>query len=104
MNVVKKSANQMWKDSGTTLSFKDWMNREKGKKFMNATGDSFVPTNTILNDSVQNAINAVHKEGGLQTTLTGKYIFGVNKKVWIGIGVGLVVITGIIIFKHTHKS
>lgn len=105
MKVVNKSANQMWRESGTTLSFKDWMNREKGKKFMNATGDSSVPTNTLLNSSIQNIISTIHKESGLQTSVSTKYIFGVNKNVWIAIGAGIVLITaGVIIYKHKHKS
>ena len=39
--VIEKSANQLWRESGTTLSFKDWLNREK-KKFVNFNGDANV--------------------------------------------------------------
>ena len=30
-NTTQKSANQLYKESGTTLSFKDWIEREKTK-------------------------------------------------------------------------
>jgi hypothetical protein len=30
-NIIDKSANQLYKESGTTLSFKDWIEREKTK-------------------------------------------------------------------------
>ena len=29
--VIEKSANQRYKESGSTLPFKDWLNREKAK-------------------------------------------------------------------------
>ena len=32
--MIEKSANQLWRESGTTLSFKDWLNREK-RKYVN---------------------------------------------------------------------
>jgi hypothetical protein len=39
-----KSANQLWKESGTTLSFKDWIQREKEKGML-------IP-NKLVNDSI----------------------------------------------------
>ena len=31
MDNLTKSANQLWRESGTSLSFKDWLDREKEK-------------------------------------------------------------------------
>jgi hypothetical protein len=31
MDNLTKSANQLWRESGTSLSFKDWLDREKDK-------------------------------------------------------------------------
>ena len=42
--VLDKSANQLWKESGTTLSFKDWIQREKEKGML-------IP-NKLVNDSI----------------------------------------------------
>jgi hypothetical protein len=41
---MDKSANQLWRESGTTLSFKDWIEREKEKG------------NFILNKKVQDTL------------------------------------------------
>ncbi len=50
-----KSANQMWKESGTTLTFKAWIEREK-QKYSNFEGQQII-INKELNDSIQNVIN-----------------------------------------------
>lgn len=42
--VSEKSANQLWKESGTTLSFKNWIEREKQKGML-------IP-NKLINDSI----------------------------------------------------
>ena len=46
---MEKSANKKWKESGTTLSFKEWINRENIKKSDESNFVSFVdefPTST----------------------------------------------------------
>ena len=50
------SANKLWKESGTTLSFKEWIEREKSKyssepqhaNFANADGASAVTPTTLF--------------------------------------------------------
>ena len=47
---MEKSANQLWRESGTSLSFKDWIQREKDKgvqiknKLLENVVDSFKKT------------------------------------------------------------
>ena len=41
MDNFKKSANQLWKESNTTLSFKDWLDREKEK-------GKFIPNKKLI--------------------------------------------------------
>jgi hypothetical protein len=53
-----KSANQLWKESGTTLSFKDWIQREKEKGML-------IP-NKVVNDSIAFIKNKV----GIQDSKT----------------------------------
>lgn len=84
-----KSANQLWKDSGTTLTFKDWLKREK-VKWASATGDSRVILNAPLNDSVSRALGQMKDQAGYQTKESGKTVFGINKTALIIAGVLIV--------------
>ena len=57
--VIEKSANQLWRESGTTLSFKDWLNREK-KKYVNFNGNQNVMmVNRPLNNQIKDTINTI---------------------------------------------
>jgi CHASE3 domain sensor protein len=100
---MNKSANQIWKESGTTLSFKDWLSREK-EKFSNADGqvDNFIQ-NKPLNDSIQKTLEAMKKDSGLKEDISNKTIFGINQNVII---VGGVIILGAIAYKfyQSRKS
>jgi len=49
---MEKSANKKWKESGTTLSFKEWIDRENKKK---EDVDNFLPFDA--SQSVQDTIN-----------------------------------------------
>jgi|694.fasta_scaffold00522_12 hypothetical protein len=74
--LLGKSANQLWKESGTTLSFKDWIQREKEKGML-------IP-NKLINDSIaliksrvgirDSEISNVSLEQG-----TSKTVLGLNK-------------------------
>lgn len=104
---MEKTANQLYREykaGGGTLVFKDWMQREKEKKFLDFNNTQTVPVNKPLNDSIQNVLNKMQADAGYKTDLENKYIFGVNKKVWIGVGIGLVVIVGIVIIYNHHKK
>ena len=48
MEVVRtdKSANQLWKESGTSLSFAQWLQREKDK-------GNFIPNKSVVLDTQQ---------------------------------------------------
>jgi hypothetical protein len=49
---MEKSANKRWKESGSTLSFKDWIDRENRKKEFEGNFIPFIPepsTSTIQN-------------------------------------------------------
>jgi hypothetical protein len=55
---VEKSANKKWKESGTTLSFKEWINRENQKNEDSFSTESFIPLNEFrsLDSSWANSI------------------------------------------------
>lgn len=100
MQVKKQSANQVWKQlrktGQTTLDFVPWLQREKTKGFKNFAGDASVPVNTYLNQVVQKAISTVDKP-----TVENKdnYILGAPTMVWVGIGVTLAIVVGVIVYK-----
>jgi len=93
----RKSANKQYKEykaSGGVLSFSQWIDREKKKNFVSFDGINEVPVNKPLNDSIQKVINDMHRSVGYKTDLEKKYVFGVHKNVWLGIGVGVVLLIG----------
>jgi len=88
--VIEKSANQLWRESGTTLSFKDWLNREK-KKFVNFNGDAnVIMVNRPLNNQIKDTLSSIRESVGYKKESTGKTVFGMNKNILIFLGVGLV--------------
>lgn len=96
-------ANKMWKEykqAGGTLSFAAWMDREKKKSFHNLTGNTNdIPENKPLTDSINQVLNEIHKNDGLQTTTSSKYVLGVNRNVMIAVGVTVAVVgVGLIIY------
>ena len=99
-----KSANQRWKESNTTLSFKDWISREK-EKYASATGEQvndFI-ANKHLNENIQETLKKVeyaNATGELQTELQNKTIFGLNKNIILFSGL---IIIGAIAYK-IYKS
>lgn len=83
------SANKRWRQSGTTLSFKDWITREK-EKFANADGQPDLILNIPLQDSVKQALIDARKSAGFKTEESNKTVLGLNKTVVIIAGVLLV--------------
>ena len=94
--VIEKSANQLWRESGTTLSFKDWLTREK-KKFEGGSPVGTLMMNKPLNDSIEETLSFTgnQKPGKkLGTTL------GVNNLVWV---VAAVAVGGFIVYQIVKK-
>lgn len=88
--MIEKSANQLWRESKTTLSFKQWLNREK-RKYVNFNGDgktNVMMVNKPLNDTIKQTLSDIKKDVGYQTKASGKSTFGVSNTVIILIGVG----------------
>jgi len=71
---MEKSANKLWRESGSTLSFKEWIDKKKQKKesvVVNFIGEDLVDK-TLNNTPTQNS-------GELNT----KSVLGLNKGVVI---------------------
>jgi hypothetical protein len=83
-----KSANQLYKESGSSLPFKQWVEREKDKgTFMYANGLQS-KLNTIIADNIDSSTTEVE-----QPKVPKNQIFGINK--FVVLGLGLVVVAAI---------
>lgn len=92
-----KSANQRYKEfkaNGGEMSFKDWVQQENERQFLNWTGST---------DSLQAAVMDLHKAAGLKTELEQKYIFGIDRRYILAGGIALALIGGFIILKNIKK-
>lgn len=106
--MLAKTPNAAYKDyvtGGGTLSFTNWLQREKDKMFYSNGDDknNLLLVNKPLNDSIQTAIDNTLKNGGLKTTESGNTVFGINKTILIGAGVVLAAVIGYIIIKNVKK-
>ena len=82
MDNFSKSANQLWKESNTSLSFKDWLDREKlkgnfipNKKFKGIDVFNSSSINNVLQEANTKAVDSL----GLDTTKF-EDVIGINKK------------------------
>lgn len=118
MDNFKKSANQLWKESNTTLSFKDWLDREKekgqfipNKKFSNMDGMDSTKIDKVLEQANKEAVDSLGLDSNKFENILGmtksnvyerdsnKFI-GLNK--WLLIS-SLVLIGGAIAYKVYNK-
>ena len=101
--MTANSQYKEYKKSGGTLGFTEWINREKKKGFVNFDGASSVPENTKLTDSLNRVIEDLRKKSGYKESIENKYIFGIHKGVWIGLGVAGLCVTAYVIYKNKKK-
>ncbi len=80
--MITKTANQAWKESKTTLPFKEWINREKAKHVSADGTVSDIGIDPTLNQAVQDSIKSVvATDTNYKTTISGNTVFGINKYV-----------------------
>jgi hypothetical protein len=101
---MMKSANKMWRESGTTLNFKDWLIREK-EKYANFNGNNVegqIP-NVPLRNKINEVLDDIKRDTGYKTETKNKTVLGLNQNVVIIAGV---IIAGAIayrIYKNIKK-
>ena len=103
MDNFNKSANQLWKESNTTLSFKDWIEREKekgeiipNKKFKGIDG---METDYLDTKKFEEVLG-IRKSNS--PVLDNNKVFGLNK--WLLLS-SLAVIAGAVAYKiYTKKE
>jgi hypothetical protein len=91
-----KSANQLYKESGSSLPFKEWIAREKDKgTFMYANG-----LQSKINEVIAANVNQSVEDGQPKKELPKDKIFGLNKYIVIGLGLVVVASIGYGIYKR----
>jgi hypothetical protein len=119
MDNFSKSANQLWKESNTSLSFKDWLDREKqkgkfipNKKFKGVDGFDSSNIDKVLEEANKKAVDSLGLDSNKfedKLGITKKdFVFrdsnkfiGLNK--WLLIS-SLVLIGGAIAYKVYKKN
>jgi hypothetical protein len=81
---MEKSANQLWRESGTSLSFKDWIQREKDKGVQ------------IKNKLLENVVSSIQETDKKDTTDIARFGFGIPK--WV-IYTGVSIISVAVVYK-----
>lgn len=103
---MMKSANQLWRDSNTTLSFKEWLQREK-EKYANMDGSNQSFNNFIPNVQLQSRINEtleqIRTDTGYKKEAKKNTVLGLNQTVLIIAGVIIVGAIGYKIYKNYKK-
>jgi hypothetical protein len=119
MDNFKKSANQLWRESNTTLNFKTWLEREKekgkfipNKKFKGIDGIDTTQLEKVLEEANAKAIDTIgldsdkfERQIGIKNNIgisrnENKFI-GLNK--WLLI-TSLVLIGGAVVYKIYYKK
>lgn len=88
---MEKSANKRWKESGSTLTFKEWIDRENKKN--EPFDGNFIPfggetkLNSVGSDSIKETIDQAKQDlvdaSGYKTTKDNNTVFGLNKGVLV---------------------
>jgi len=83
---MEKSANKRWKESGTSLSFKDWIDRENKK---NESNSNFLPFESNIQDEIKETIGG-QVQTGYKPTASSNKVFGLDKGVLVFSGILIV--------------
>ena len=90
--MMEKSANKRWKESNTTLTFKEWIDRENKKNEVEP--HSFIPFDgaqpidtSAINQTLAQAQNDILIASGYKSTPSTSTVFGLDKNILIFSGV-----------------
>jgi hypothetical protein len=119
MDNFSKSANQLWKESNTSLSFKDWLDREKekgkfipNKKFKGIDGIDTTQLEKVLEEANAKAIDTIGLDSDkFERQIRIKNNIGIsrNENKFIGLNkwlliTSLVLIGGAVVYKIYYKK
>lgn len=97
--MEEKSANRLWRESGTTLSYKEWRNRENAKK--QDTTLSFIGEQNVK-DTLNNVFTSATSSTPPPQNNTSS-VLGLNKIVLIVSGVVIASSLGYYFYKKLKK-
>jgi hypothetical protein len=90
---MEKSANKRWKESGSTLSFKEWIDRENKKKepegnfipFISEPIDTYSITSSTIDSVLKQQQDYIVKTAGYRTAENANKntVLGLDKKVLV---------------------
>lgn len=92
---MEKSLNQRWKESNTTLSYKEWRRREDDK-MASFDGLSSIKEKVVGSSILDKAKADMKVKGGYKEEISTKNVLGINKYVLV---VGAILIVGAIGYK-----
>ncbi len=101
--MTANKAYKIYKNGGGTLSFAEFIDREKKKNFLNFEGEKNVLTNKPLSDSINQTLANIHKQSGYKDEIEGTYIFGIHKNVLIAAGLVTAITVAYLIYKNNTK-
>lgn len=106
--MEKKSANKLWKESNTTLSFKEWIERENKKKEENQKGN-FLPFNSgvpsdVIKDTLQSSRDAMMRTAGYKPEATNQTVLGLDKRILIFSGLVILGSVGIFFYQKLKNK
>jgi len=100
--MEKKSANKLWKESNTSLSFKEWIDRENKKKTENQQGN-FLPFNAgitdVINDTLSDSKEKMMSTAGYKPEASNQTVLGLDKKILVFSGIVIVGAVGIYFYQ-----
>ena len=98
---MEKSANKRWKESGSTLTFKEWIDREnkknqefegnfipfQGETKVNQVGSNLVSSDSVGSDSIKRTIDEAKQDlidaSGYKVETNKSNVLGLNKGVLV---------------------
>jgi len=107
---MEKSANKKWKESGSTLTFKQWIERENKKKdsiqsnFLPFDSASVSETQSQITDSIRQQIqNSEDLRSGVYQEDKTKFL-GLNKSIFLFAGLLVFGSIGYFFYKRAKQS
>jgi len=104
---MEKSANKKWKESGSTLSFKEWINRENKKK--DSLKSNFLSFNSNeenqaqIADKIREDIQNSEDMGGVIQEDKTKFL-GLDKSIFLFAGLLLVGSLGYFFYNRAKRN
>lgn len=106
---MEKSANKRWKESGSSLSFKEWIDRENKKKdsegnFIPFTPEPSSPFQDVIDTTLNRSKTQIESTAGFKTQPDNSKIFGLDKRILVFSTVMILGSVGIYVYQKMKKK